>query len=206
MINHIHKVVVASHNAGKVREINALLKKQSIKTISLKKFNINEPRETGLTFKENSILKSRNASIKTNLPAIADDSGLCVPVIDNKPGIYSARWAGKRKDFSLAMNKIEKKMRTVCDMGKKDRRAFFVCALSLYFPDHTYKVFEGKIYGHLQFPPQGNNGFGYDPIFIPNGFVKTFGEMQYSFKERISHRAKAFQKLNRYLKKISINY
>jgi len=200
--NRINKIVVASHNIGKVREINALLEKQRIKTISLKKFNINEPRETGLTFKANSILKSKYASIKTNLPAIADDSGLCVPVIDNAPGIYSARWAGKRKDFSLAMNKIERKMRKVCDMQKKDRRAFFVCALSLYFPDHTCKVFEGKIYGHLQFPPRGNNGFGYDPIFVPSGFVKTFGEMQYSFKERISHRAKAFQQLNRYLRKI----
>jgi len=200
--NYIHKIVVASHNTGKVREINALLKKQGIKTIPLKKFNIHEPRETGLTFKENSILKSRNASIKTKLPAIADDSGLCVPVIGNAPGIYSARWAGKAKDFNLAMHKIENKMRTACDMRKKDRRAFFVCALSLYFPDHTYKVFEGRIYGHLQFPPLGNNGFGYDPIFVPNGFVKTFGEMQYSFKEKISHRSKAFQKLNRYLKKI----
>ena len=202
MGNLINKIVVASHNEGKVREINALLKKQHIKTISLKKFNINEPRETGLTFKENSILKSRNTSIKTNLPAIADDSGLCIPVIDNAPGIYSARWAGKRKDFSLAINKIEKKMRAVCDMKKKNRIAIFVCALSLYFPDDTYKVFEGKVYGHLQFPPKGSNGFGYDPIFVPKGFVKTFGEMKYSFKERISHRAIAFQKLNRYLRKI----
>tara|TARA_Y100000590_G_scaffold307370_1_gene346992 strand:- start:380 stop:988 length:609 start_codon:yes stop_codon:yes gene_type:complete len=200
--NLINKIVVASHNEGKVREINTHLKKQHIKTISLKKFNINEPRETGLTFKENSILKSRNTSIKTNLPAIADDSGLCVPVIDNAPGIYSARWAGKRKDFSLAINKIEKKMRAVCDMRKKNRIAFFVCVLSLYFPDGTYKVFEGKVYGHLQFPPRGSNGFGYDPIFVPNGFVKTFGEMKYGFKERISHRAVAFQKLNRYLRKI----
>ena len=202
MSNLINKIVVASHNEGKVREINTHLKKQHIKTISLKKFNINEPRETGLTFKENSILKSRNTSIKTNLPAIADDSGLCVPVIDNAPGIYSARWAGKRKDFSLAMNTIDKKMRAVCEMRKKDRMAFFVCALSLYFPDRTYKVFEGKVYGHVQFPPRGSNGFGYDPIFVPNGFAKTFGEMKYSFKERISHRAKAFQKLNKYLKKV----
>ena len=202
MINRINKIVVASHNEGKVSEINALLKKHRIQTISLKKFNINEPKETGLTFMENSILKSRNASMKTNFPAIADDSGLCIPVIDNEPGIYSSRWAGRKKDFSLAMNKIEKKMRKVCGMSKKDRKAFFVCALSLYFPDHTYKVFEGKIYGHLQFPPIGGNGFGYDPIFIPDGFSKTFGEMKHSFKERISHRAKAFQKLNRYLRKI----
>jgi len=198
--NCINKIVVASHNAGKVREINALLKKQSIQTISLKNFN--EPMETGLTFIENSILKSRNASIKTNFPAIADDSGLCVPILDNEPGIYSARWAGRKKDFNLAMNKIERKMRKVCDMKKKDRKAFFVCALSLYFPDHTYKVFEGKIHGHLQFPPKGANGFGYDPIFVPVGFSKTFGEMKYNFKERISHRAKAFQKLMQYLKKI----
>ncbi len=198
----ISKIVIASHNAGKVLEINALLRKQGIKTISLKKFDINEPRETGLTFKENSILKSRNASIKSKLPAIADDSGLCVPIIDNKPGIYSARWAGKSKDFNLGIKKIENKMRKVCSMKKRDRRAFFVCALSLYFPDHTCLVFEGKIYGHVQFPKKGKNGFGYDPIFVPNGFVKTFGEMQYNFKERISHRAKAFQKLKRYLKKI----
>ena len=196
------KIVVASHNLGKVREINALLKKQGIETISLKRFNINEPRETGLTFIENSVLKSKNTSKKTNLIAIADDSGLCIPLINNEPGIHSARWAGRKKDFSVAMNKIEKKMKTICNMTKKDRRAFFVCALSLYFPDNTYKVFEGKVYGHLQFPPRGNNGFGYDPIFVPNGYKKTFGEMKYSFKERISHRAIAFQKLNSYLKKI----
>ena len=197
-----NKIVVASHNLGKVREINTLLKKQGIKTISLKRFKINEPSETGLTFIENSILKSKNTSKKTNLIAIADDSGLCIPLINNEPGIYSARWAGRKKDFSVAMNKIEKKMKTICNMTKKDRRAFFVCALSLYFPDNTYKVFEGKVYGHLQFPPRGNNGFGYDPIFVPNGYKKTFGEMKYSFKERISHRAIAFQKLNSYLKKI----
>ena len=202
MIKFANKIVVASHNQGKVKEINALLNKQGIQTVSLSKFNINEPKETGLTFIENSILKSRNTSIKTNLPAIADDSGLCIPIIDNEPGIFSARWAGRKKDFSLAINKIEKKMKSVCAMKKKDRKAFFVCALSLYFPDHTYKFFEGKVYGHLQFPPRGHNGFGYDPIFIPNGFVKTFGEMQYKFKERISHRAKAFKKLNKHLRKI----
>jgi len=198
--NLIKKIVVASHNADKVREINTLLKKQRIKTISLKKFNINEPRETGLTFIENSIIKSRNTSIKTKLPALADDSGLCIPIIDNEPGIYSARWAGKTKDFNLAMIKIEKKMRKMCAMKKKDRKAFFICALSLYFPDHTYKVFEGKISGHIHFPPKGYNGFGYDPIFVPDGFTKTFGEMKYSFKEKISHRAKAFKKLVKYLK------
>lgn len=198
----VKKIVIASHNAGKVREINDLFKKTNVQTISLKTFNINEPREAGSTFIENSILKSRNASIKTNFPAIADDSGLCVSIINNEPGIYSARWAGRTKDYKLAMNKIEKKIQTISDMKKKDRKAFFVCALSLYFPDHTYKVFEGKIHGHLQFPPKGANGFGYDPIFVPVGFSKTFGEMKYNFKERISHRAKAFQKLMQYLKKI----
>jgi XTP/dITP diphosphohydrolase len=198
----VKKIVIASHNAGKVREIDDLFKRTNVQTISLKTFNINEPRETGSTFIENSILKSRNASIKTNFPAIADDSGLCVSIINNEPGIYSARWAGRTKDYKLAMNKIEKKIQTISDMKKKDRKAFFVCALSLYFPDHTYKVFEGKIHGHLQFPPKGANGFGYDPIFVPVGFSKTFGEMKYNFKEKISHRAKAFQKLMQYLKKI----
>ena len=198
----IKKIVIASHNTGKVREINDLFKRTNVQTISLKTFNISEPRETGSTFIENSIFKSRNASIKTNFPAIADDSGLCVSIINNEPGIYSARWAGRTKDYKLAMNKIEKKIQTISDMKKKDRKAFFVCALSLYFPDHTYKVFEGKIHGHLQFPPKGANGFGYDPIFVPVGFSKTFGEMKYNFKEKISHRAKAFQKLMQYLKKI----
>ena len=199
MSKKIKKIVIGSYNEGKIHEIKSMLKRTNIKIYSTKKFNINEPRETGLTFAENSIIKSKNASIKSNLPAIADDSGLCIPVLNNYPGIYSARWAGQKKDFYSAMSKIENQMNDICLMRKIDRKAYFCCALSLYFPDNTYKIFEGRVYGHIQFPPKGNNGFGYDPIFVPNGYKKTFGEMNHNFKKKISHRAKAFKKIKIYL-------
>ena len=202
LVNKIIKeIVIASHNEGKVKEIRSLLKPMGFKIYSAKKFNINEPAENGETFSENSIIKSKNTSLKSGLPAIADDSGLCILSLDNQPGIFSARWAGKTKNFCIAMNKIEKKMFKNKLLNKKSRKAFFCCALSIYFPNNNYKVFEGKKYGHVQFPPLGKNGFGYDPIFVPNGYKKTFGEMQFSYKERISHRAIAFKKLSKYLKK-----
>ena len=197
----IDKIIIGTHNNGKFKEICDLLP-ENINKISPKDLNLPSPNEIGSTFKENSKIKAEYFAKKANLIAISDDSGLMIDLLSGAPGIYSSRWAGRKKDFSLAMNKIERKMRKVCDMRKKDRKAFFVCALSLYFPDHTYKVFEGKIHGHLQFPPKGANGFGYDPIFVPVGFSKTFGEMKYNFKEKISHRARAFQKLMQYLKKI----
>ena len=201
MVKKIKEVVIASHNAGKVREIRSLLKPMGFKVYSAKKFCIDEPIENGKTFKENSLIKSKNACLKSGIPAIADDSGLCILSLDNQPGIYSARWAGKDKNFKSAITKIEKKMYKNNLINKNSRRAFFCCALSIYFPENTFKVFEGKKYGHVQFPALGENGFGYDPIFVPIGFKKTFGEMNFNYKERISHRAIAFKKMSHFLKK-----
>ena len=200
MIKIIKEIVIASHNEGKVKEIRSLLKPLGFKIYSAKKFKINEPIENGKTFSENSLIKSRNASLKSGIPAIADDSGLCVLSLNNDPGIYSARWAGKSKNFDNAMKKIERKMIKNKLFNKSSRRAFFCCALSIYFPNNDFRIFEGKKYGHIQFPASGINGFGYDPIFIPKGYKKTFGEMNFKYKERISHRSIAFKKMKRFLK------
>ena len=195
----MRSIVLATHNPGKVSEITDLLKKFNLKIYSAKYFKITEPIESGKTFAENAIIKSLYVSKKTNLPSLADDSGLCVPILNNQPGIFSARWAGKEKNFQKGSNLIEQKMRNICSMTKKNREAFFCCALSLSIPNGEIYTFEGKVHGHLQFPPRGNNGFGYDPIFVPLKFKKTFGEMTYTFKEKISHRKKAFIKLEKYL-------
>ena len=200
MVKIINEIVIASHNEGKVKEIRSLLKPLGFKIYSAKKFKINEPIENGKTFSENSLIKSRNASLKSGIPAIADDSGLCVLSLNNDPGIYSARWAGKSKNFDNAMKKIERKMIKNKLFNKSSRRAFFCCALSIYFPNNDFRIFEGKKYGHIQFPASGINGFGYDPIFIPKGYKKTFGEMNFKYKERISHRSIAFKKMKRFLK------
>ena len=196
------EIVIASHNDGKVDEIRGLLKKYNFKIFSLKKFSHIEPKENGKTFIENSVIKAVSALKITGLPSISDDSGLCIPALNNDPGIYSARWAGKGKNFDLAAKKIEKKLFEKYRNKQKLFKAFFCCALTIALPDRTIKSFEGKVFGTLQFPPKGENGFGYDPIFIPKGYKKTFGEMKYSFKERISHRQKAFKKLQNFISKI----
>ena len=196
------EIVIASHNDGKVEEIRGLLKKYKFKIFSLKKFSHIEPKENGKTFIENSVIKAVNALKITGLPSISDDSGLCIPALNNDPGIYSARWAGKGKNFDLAAKKIEKKLFEKYRNKQKLFKAFFCCALTIALPDGTIKSFEGKVFGTLQFPPKGENGFGYDPIFIPKGYKKTFGEMKYSFKERISHRQKAFKKLQNFIAKL----
>jgi XTP/dITP diphosphohydrolase len=196
------EIVIASHNDGKVEEIRGLLKKYKFKIFSLKKFSHIEPKENGKTFIENSVIKAVNALKITGLPSISDDSGLCIPALNNDPGIYSARWAGKGKNFDLASKKIEKKLLEKYRNKQKLFKAFFCCALTIALPDGTIKSFEGKVFGTLQFPPKGKNGFGYDPIFIPKGYKKTFGEMKYSFKERISHRQKAFKKLHNFIAKL----
>jgi XTP/dITP diphosphohydrolase len=196
------EIVIASHNDGKVEEIRGLLKKYKFKIFSLKKFSHIEPKENGKTFIENSVIKAVSALKITGLPSISDDSGLCIPALNNDPGIYSARWAGKGKNFDLAAKKIEKKLFEKYKNKQKLFKAFFCCALTIALPDGTIKSFEGKVFGTLQFPPKGKNGFGYDPIFIPKGYKKTFGEMKYSFKERISHRQKAFKKLQNFIAKL----
>ncbi len=196
------EIVIASHNDGKVEEIRGLLKKYKFRIYSLKKFSNIEPRENGKTFIENSVIKAVSALKITGLPSISDDSGLCIPALNNDPGIYSARWAGKGKNFDLAAKKIEKKLFEKYGNKQKLFKAFFCCALTIALPDGTIKSFEGKVFGTLQFPPKGDNGFGYDPIFIPRRYKKTFGEMKYSFKERISHRQKAFKKLHNFIAKL----
>ena len=196
------KIVVASHNQGKVKEIKNLLKPFKFEVYSASDFDIKEPKETGKTFIDNSIIKANAIAKKSNLIAIADDSGLCVNSLEGRPGIYSARWAGKNKDFNMAMKKVEKELDKISTNSKRKRRANFCCALTLCYPNEKIISFQGKVFGYLQFPQMGSNGFGYDPIFIPDGYNKTFGEMNFSYKERISHRQIAFNKLKKYLIKI----
>ena len=196
------KVIVASHNSGKVREIKSLLKPYSFTIQSASDLKIKEPKETGKNFIENAILKAKFVSKKSGCIALADDSGLCINLLNGEPGIYSARWAGKDKDFKLAIKKIEKKLIKIDPNSNIKYRSHFCCALALSFPNGQTISFQGKVYGQLQFPAKGLNGFGYDPIFVPNGYKKTFGEMSYSYKEGISHRQKAFKKLKKYLLKI----
>ena len=184
------KLVVASHNAGKVREIRELLAPFNAEVVSAGELGLPEPEETGLTFIANAELKALSASLGANVIALADDSGLAVDGLNGAPGIYSARWAGPTKDFDLAMKKIENAL------GQNpDRNAQFICALSLAWPDGHCDTFEGKVAGKLTFPPRGTHGFGYDPIFIPEGFDITFGEMDPVKKHEMSHRADAFRQL-----------
>ena len=193
------KLVVASHNQGKIKEIKNLLKPFKFKVYSATDFDIAEPKETGKTFIANSIIKAKAVADKSNCLALADDSGLCINSLEGKPGIYSARWAGKNKDFDLAIKRVEKELNKIASNSKRKRRAHFCCALTLCFPTGKTISFEGKVFGHLQFPARGLNGFGYDPIFVPDEYKKTFGEMSFSYKERISHRQIAFNKLKKYL-------
>jgi XTP/dITP diphosphohydrolase len=183
------RLVVASHNVGKVVEIEALLAPYGVVTVGAAALRLPEPEETGTTFEENAELKARAAVEARGLPALADDSGLVVPALGGAPGIYSARWAGPNKDFRLAMARVER------ELGEKNRRAHFVAVLALAWPGQETALFRGEAHGHLTFPPCGERGFGYDPIFVPDGHQLTFGEMDPVQKHRISHRARAFAKL-----------
>jgi XTP/dITP diphosphohydrolase len=185
-------LLVASHNPGKVREIKALLGPHGIEPISAKELGLPEPEETGASFAANAELKARAAAVAGHHPALADDSGLWVDALDGAPGIYSARWAGPAKDFRVAMTRVE---RELLERKARDYSAKFVCALSLAMPHGEIKTFEGEIHGHLTFPPKGLLGFGYDPIFIADGFEQTFGEIDPHVKNAMSHRARAFEKL-----------
>ena len=187
-------LVIASHNPGKVREIAALLAPFGAKVVSAGELNLEEPEETGTTFIANAELKARATAEASGLPALADDSGLVVTALGGDPGIYSARWAGPDKDFGLAMQKVQDGLQ-----GKEDRTAHFACALSLCWPDDGQRVhletFEGNVHGVLVWPPRGDKGFGYDPVFMADGDTITFGEMDQDKKHQISHRADAFRKL-----------
>lgn len=184
------KLVIASHNAGKVREIADLLAPFGVDVVSAGDLNLPEPEETGATFIDNALLKAHAAATASGLPALADDSGLAVTALDGAPGIYSARWAGPDKNFMMAMEQIEELLR-----GKEDRSAQFVCALALAWPDGHAEVVEGTVAGGIVWPPRGDQGFGYDPIFVPSDEEVTFAEMEPVCKHTMSHRAEAFQKL-----------
>ncbi len=184
------KLVIASHNPGKVREINALLGPFGIEAVSASALGLPEPEETEMTFRGNAELKARAAALASDLPALADDSGLNVAALGGDPGIYSARWAGPNKDFSLAMRKVHAAMPDGADPA-----AHFTCALSLAWPDGHIETFVGEVHGQISWPPRGDKGFGYDPIFVPTGHDITFAEMDPDAKHAMSHRAKAFAQL-----------
>jgi len=185
-------LAVASHNQGKVREIKALLGPHGIEPVSAGDLKLPEPEETGATFIANAELKARAAADASGHPALADDSGLWVDALDGAPGIYSARWAGPTKDFRIAMARVERELR---EKRATDLSARFVCALSLAMPHGEMKSFEGEVRGHLSFPPRGDHGFGYDPIFIPQGWDQSFAEIDPQVKNGMSHRMRAFEKL-----------
>lgn len=190
------KLVIASHNQGKVREIRDLLAPLGMDVISAADLDLPEPVEDGETFVANSLLKSLAAAKASGLPAMADDSGLSVAILNGAPGIYSARWAGPSKDFARAMKKVEDAIKEYDTIeAKADRSASFICALSLAWPDGHTEVFEGRVDGQMVWPPRGEHGFGYDPTFQPNGYDITFGEMEPVEKHEISHRADAFIQL-----------
>jgi XTP/dITP diphosphohydrolase len=184
------RLVIASHNPGKVREIAELLAPFKVDCVAAGELELAEPAETGGSFAANASLKAVAAAKATDLPALADDSGLVVDALGGAPGVYSARWAGPKKDFAMAMQRVERQLGP-----KVDRRAHFTCVLALAWPDGQVECFEGEVQGRLVWPPRGERGFGYDPIFLPEGRSQTFGEMDPAGKHAISHRAAAFRLL-----------
>jgi XTP/dITP diphosphohydrolase len=185
-------LVIASHNPGKVREIRELLAPYALTIKGAAGLGLSEPEETGATFVGNALLKARAAAAASGEAALADDSGLAVYALDGAPGIYSARWAGEKKDFRAAMARVERELEA---RNAKDHSARFVCALAVAKPDGESDVFEGTVRGCLVFPPRGDRGFGYDPIFVAEGMHETFGEIEPALKHSMSHRARAFEKL-----------
>jgi len=185
------RIVAATHNPGKVPEIAALLG-GNYEIVTAGELNLPEPDETETTFAGNAMLKARHAAQLSGEVCLADDSGMSVAALNGAPGIFSARWAGPGKEFSLAMRKVEERLE---EIGATDRSAWFTSALAVAWPDGPCVVVEGRIDGALTFPPRGTRGFGYDPVFIPEGFDQTFGEMEPADKDAMSHRARAFAKL-----------
>ena len=183
------RLVIASHNRGKIEEIAALLAPFSIQAVSAGSLGIPEPDETGDSFEANAALKAQAAAEASGLPALSDDSGLVVPALGGAPGIYSARWAGPAKDFRVAMERVQQ------ELGDKDRSAIFVAVLALAWPDGGIELFRGDVAGTLTWPPRGDRGFGYDPMFVPRRRIETFGEMDPAEKHKISHRTRAFARL-----------
>ncbi len=192
-------LVIASHNAGKVREIRALLAPFGIEPVSAASLDLPEPEETGTTFAANALLKAVSSCDLSGLPALADDSGLCVEALGGEPGVYTANWAelvvgdSSKRDWMHAMRTVEDRLQALG--SDVSRSAHFVCTLALVWPDGSDALFEGRVEGTLVWPPRGDKGFGYDPVFVPLGYTETFGEMDPDAKHAISHRAAAFAKL-----------
>ena len=194
----ISKILIGTNNRGKLREITSLLPK-NVEVFSTKDFNLRSPKENGKTFKSNALIKAKYFSKKTNLICLSDDSGLEIDVLKKKPGIYSARWGGKNSDFNKAMKKVYR------ELDKKDKEwktkkisARFICALVIYWPNRKKIYSLGKVSGKISKTKKGKNGFGYDPIFIPKGYKKTFSEMKPSKKFSIDHRYFAFKKIRKF--------
>ncbi len=186
------RLVVASHNPGKIREINDLIRPYGLSAVSAGELGISEPEETETTFAGNARLKALHSAKASGLPALSDDSGLEVEALGGDPGVYSARWAGAAKDFNYAMQRVEQELQAKFAADPDSRRANFTAALCLAWPDGETEVFEGKVFGHLVWPPRGEKGFGYDPMFLADDETLTFGEMEAEAKHAISHRARAF--------------
>ena len=199
MKKKIKKLLIGTNNEGKLREIKNLIPK-NIQIFSTLDFKLKSPKENGKTFAQNSIIKSKYFSKKTNLICLADDSGLEIDILDKRPGIYSARWAGKNKDFKIAINKVFREL-TAKNKNWKMRhiKARFICALSISYLNKNLVSVIGKVEGKISNKAVGKNGFGYDPIFIPNNEKKTFGQMSFSKKYRMDHRFKAFKKIKKFL-------
>jgi XTP/dITP diphosphohydrolase len=197
------RVVIATHNTGKLAEMRDLLAPHGVDAVSAGELGLPEPEETGTTFIANAKIKALSAALSAKLPAISDDSGLCVSALDGAPGIYSARWAGPDKNFAHAMEKVEAALRERDAFEPADRRAWFVSALCVAWPDGHTEEYEGRVDGILVWPPRGDAGFGYDPMFLPDGHARTFGEMTAVEKHGLpplglglSHRARAFVTLS----------
>lgn len=194
------RLIIATHNSGKLREMRELLQPYGVEAVSAGELGLPEPEETGTTFVDNARLKARAAVRETGLPAFADDSGICVEALGGVPGVYSADWAGEPRDFSHAMARVEAELKAIGALGPPAPRAHFHSTLILAWPDGHEAVFEGVTPGSLVFPPRGGNGFGYDPIFLPDGHELTYGEMTGEEKNAVpsdgsaplSHRARAF--------------
>jgi len=200
-MNKIKEIIIGTNNDGKYREISALLPKE-IRKYSPKQFRISSPKEKGATFEENSIIKASYFCKKTKLVCLADDSGLEVELLNGAPGIYSARWSGAKNDFNKAINKVFKEMSKIKKNWKNDSAAKFICCLTLFFPNGKEYSSKGIAKGKISTQKRGNKGFGYDPIFIPDGYNKTFGEMEPRLKFSIDHRIKAYLKIKRFLTNI----
>ena len=196
-MDKITEILVGTNNKGKYREICNLLPRD-LKKYSPNEFNLSSPEETGVTFEENSLIKASYFSKKTNLICISDDSGLEIDLLNNEPGIYSSRWSGEKNNFDLAIKKVFEQMNNIKKNWKNENKARFICNMTLYWPDGQNFSSEGYIEGKISDVKKGKNGFGYDPIFIPNGYKKTFGEMESKLKMSIDHRFNAFFKLRQF--------